>query len=66
VRVISGRSWFLGFQQKPPLRFQEPSEILVEDALKLKYLEGSATPCLVNCFLGYTGTVCEARIVAAS
>ena len=35
---------FLGFRPKPPLRFQKPPEDLMEDALKLKLLEGSAMP----------------------
>ena len=34
---------FLGFRPNPPLRFQEASRN-VQDALKLKYLEGGATP----------------------
>ena len=42
-RVSSGGSRGVS-GSKPPLRFQKPLEDLMEDALKLKFLEGRATP----------------------
>ena len=33
-----------GVLTKPPLRFQKPLEDLMEDALKVKFLDGSTTP----------------------
>ena len=44
VFSVADLEGFLGFRPKPPLRFQKPFEYLMEDALKLTFLEGSVTP----------------------
>ena len=54
------------FWPKCPLRFQESSWILVEDALKLQFLKSSVTslfPSWAMSLPGYIGKVCEVRSV---
>jgi len=46
--AVADLEGFLGFQEKPPLRFQELPEILQEDAMKLKFFEDSAMPLFLT------------------
>ena len=47
--------------------FRKPPDIFLEDALKLRFLKGSAMPfflCQVTSLPGYKGTVSEVRSIA--